>query len=41
MVLTVFFNYTVLVIWYLDYAEEMSERRWFTRDWMKPVDDPE
>ena len=38
LVITVFFNYLVLIFWELDYAEEVSVNRWFTREWMS--DDP-
>lgn len=38
VVITVFFNYLILIFWELDYAEEVSVNRWFTREWMS--DDP-
>jgi hypothetical protein len=34
IVITVFFNYCVLVFWELDYGQEVSAHRWFTRTWM-------
>ena len=34
IVLTIFFNYFVLVFWELDYGVEVSTQRWFTRAWM-------
>jgi len=33
-VVTVFFNYIMLLFWELDYADEVSVNRWFTRVWM-------
>lgn len=41
VVITVLFNYLVLIFWELDYAEEVSVNRWFTREWMSddPADD--
>lgn len=44
IVVTVFFNYFVLIFWELDYGEEVSSNRWFTRRWMskqnnKPEDE--
>lgn len=41
LVITVFFNYLVLLFWEIDYAEEVSVNRWFTRKWMSqdPSDD--
>ena len=33
-VVTLFFNYTVLVFWELDYGDEVSVSRWFTKSWM-------
>lgn len=42
IVVTVFFNYFVLIFWELDYGEEVSSNRWFTRRWMsKQNDQPE
>lgn len=42
-VITVLFNYLVLMFWELDYGEEVSVNRWFTREWMSndPADDEE
>lgn len=34
IVITVFFNYLVLIFWEIDYGEEVSVNRWFTRSWM-------
>ena len=34
VVVTMFFNYAVLLFWELDYADEVSVNRWFTRTWM-------
>ncbi len=41
IVVTVFFNYIVLFLWEIDYGEEVSVNRWFTREWMSqdPTDD--
>ncbi len=41
LVITVLFNYLVLIFWELDYGEEVSVNRWFTREWMSndPADD--
>ena len=33
-VVTIFFNYIMLLFWELDYADEVSVNRWFTRTWM-------
>ncbi len=33
-VLTFFFNYFVLVFWELNYGEEVSTNRWFSKTWM-------
>lgn len=33
-VVSIFFNYIVLVFWELDYGEEVSTNRWFSRQWM-------
>jgi hypothetical protein len=44
IVITMFFNYFVLLFWELDYGEEVSSNRWFTRHWMNrqnPSDPPE
>lgn len=40
IVITVFFNYFMLIFWELNYGEEGSTRRWFTKDWMKTGDNP-
>jgi hypothetical protein len=34
MVITVFFNYFILIFWELEYGEEVSANRWFTKEWM-------
>ncbi len=34
IVLTVFFNYFMLIFWELDYGQEVSTQRWFGRTWM-------
>lgn len=34
VVITVFFNYFILIFWELEYGEEVSTKRWFTREWM-------
>lgn len=39
VVITVFFNYFVLIFWELDYGQEVSTDRWFTRTWMNKQDD--
>jgi hypothetical protein len=41
VVVTVVFNYLVLLFWEVDYGEEVSVNRWFTREWMSedPADD--
>ena len=42
IVLTAFFNYFVLIFWELDYGEEVSSNRWYTRSWMqKQKESPE
>ena len=35
-VVTLFFNYTIIFLWLVSYAEKESGGRWFTRDWMNP-----
>ncbi|MFT7686429.1 MAG: hypothetical protein ACI9FB_001774 [Candidatus Azotimanducaceae bacterium] len=35
IVVTAFFSYFVLIFWELDYGEEVSSKRWFTRRWMQ------
>lgn len=37
-VLTGFFNYILLVLWQVSYAEATSINRWFTQDWMNTGD---
>ena len=39
IVITVFFNYFVLLFWELDYGQEVSSNRWFSRTWMNRLDD--
>lgn len=41
IVISVMFNYLVLLFWEFDYGEEVSVNRWFTREWMSqdPADD--
>jgi len=39
-VITFFFNYFVLVCWELNYGEETSTNRWFTRTWMNAGESP-
>jgi hypothetical protein len=41
LVVSVFFNYIVLLFWEFDYGNEVSVNRWFTREWMSqdPADD--
>ena len=34
IVVTVIFNYLILLFWEFDYGEEVSVNRWFTRHWM-------
>jgi len=34
IVITAFFNYFILIFWELEYGEEVSSKRWFTREWM-------
>jgi hypothetical protein len=34
IVITMFFNYLILIFWELDYGDEVSTNRWFTREWM-------
>ncbi len=33
-VVTILFNYVVLLFWELDYGDEVSVKRWFTKTWM-------
>ncbi|MFT4714063.1 MAG: hypothetical protein ACJAVI_001519 [Candidatus Azotimanducaceae bacterium] len=33
-VVTIFFNYIMLFFWELDYADEVSVNRWFSKTWM-------
>jgi len=33
-VVTIFFNYAMLIFWELDYGDEVSVSRWFTKTWM-------
>ena len=49
LVVTVFFNYILILFWELDYGDQVSQNRWFTRTWMhnevistgeKPSDEP-
>ena len=39
VVVSVLFNYVIVLAWELDYAEEVSENRWFTRVWMNDDED--
>ena len=41
IVVSVLFNYLILLFWEFDYGEEVSVNRWFTRQWMSedPADD--
>jgi len=41
IVVSMFFNYVVLIFWEFNYGEEVSVNRWFTRRWMSKgqVDD--
>ena len=41
VVVSVIFNYFILFFWEIDYGEEVSVNRWFTRQWMSqdPADD--
>lgn len=41
IVVTVFFNYCLLIFWEIDYGEEVSSNRWFTRRWMNRGTDAE
>ncbi len=41
VVISVLFNYVILIAWEFDYAEEVSVNRWFTRVWMDTEDDGE
>jgi hypothetical protein len=34
LVVTVFFNYVILVFWELEYGQEVSVDHWFTKTWM-------
>lgn len=36
VVVTVIFNYLILLFWSVDYGDEMSANRWFSREWMMP-----
>lgn len=36
VVVTVVFNYLILLFWAVDYGDEMSANRWFSREWMTP-----
>ncbi|MEM7366506.1 MAG: DUF4956 domain-containing protein [Pseudomonadota bacterium] len=38
VVVSVIFNYVVLLFWEFDYGEEVSVNRWFTREWMNRDD---
>ena len=35
LVVTIFFNYAMLLFWELDYGDQASQTRWFTRTWMQ------
>ena len=37
-VISIIFNYVVLLFWEFDYGEEVSVNRWFTREWMNRDD---
>ena len=39
IVLTAFFNYFVLIFWELDYGEEASAKRWYSKTWMNTGSD--
>ncbi len=39
VVLSVFFNYSVVFLWQFHFAEMASSNRWFSRSWMSPVAD--
>jgi hypothetical protein len=39
LVLTMFFNFAVLVLWQMDFAEDVAGNRWFTRTWMNRAGD--
>lgn len=41
IVVTLFFNYFVLIFWELDYGQEVSTNRWFTKTWMNTGSDAE
>ena len=34
IVVTLFFNYAVLILWQVDYGAEVSVGRWYTKTWM-------
>ena len=34
IVVSLFFNYAILIFWQLDYGSEVSVGRWFTKTWM-------
>ncbi len=40
-VVTLFFNYVIIFMWLVNYGEEQSGGRWFTRDWMNPGSEAE
>jgi hypothetical protein len=35
VVVTIIFNYAILLFWELDYGDEVSVNRWFTKKWMQ------
>jgi len=37
-VLSVFFNFAVVILWQLSFAEHASGNRWFARSWASPVE---
>lgn len=41
IVVTMIFNYIVLLMWEFDYAEQVSVNRWFTKAWMNEGDQDE
>ena len=37
-VLSIFFNFAVIILWQLDFAEHSSGNRWFAKAWASPVE---
>lgn len=39
LLVTLFFNYAILIFWQMDYGSEVSVNRWFSKTWMKTGDE--